>query len=46
MQYAEKTFISSTFWTEKIGYVAGLATIDEMKKIKSWDKINLIRKNL
>ena len=44
MNMANESFISSTFWTEKIGYVAGLATIDEMKKIKSWDKINLIGK--
>ena len=38
MNMANESFISSTFWTEKIGYVAGLATIDEMKKIKSWIK--------
>ena len=46
MNMANESFISSTFWTEKIGYVAGLATIDEMKKIKSWDKINLIGKKI
>ncbi len=32
MEAAQKTFISSTYWTEKLGTVAALATI---KKIKS-----------
>ena len=41
---AHKSFISSTFWTEKIGYIAALATIQEMKKIKSWEKVNYIGK--
>ena len=44
MNMANETFISSTFWTEKIGYVAALATIEEMKKIKSWEKVNFIGK--
>jgi glutamate-1-semialdehyde 2,1-aminomutase len=35
MQKAEKSFISSTFWTEKIGFVAALSTLKAMKKIKS-----------
>ena len=30
MQAAQNTFISSTFWTERIGYVAGLATLESM----------------
>ena len=30
------TFISSTFWSERIGPVAGLATLKEMKRQKSW----------
>jgi len=30
MQSAQDTFISSTFWTERIGSVAGLATIQKM----------------
>ena len=37
MKEANKTFISSTFWTERIGYVAALKTLEEMKKIKSWE---------
>ena len=46
MKMANKTFISSTFWTEKIGYIAALATINEMGKIRSWEKINLIGKKV
>jgi len=40
MDMANSTFISSTFWTEKIGYIAAISTLDEMKKIKSWEKVN------
>ena len=36
MKFCEKTFISSTFWTERIGPSAALATLEEMKKQKSW----------
>tara|TARA_B100001057_G_C22870241_1_gene958512 strand:+ start:3827 stop:5155 length:1329 start_codon:yes stop_codon:yes gene_type:complete len=32
MEAAQKTFISSTFWTERIGYVAALATIEKYEK--------------
>lgn len=39
MEYAKKTFISSTFWTERIGPTAGLKTLEEMKTIKSWQII-------
>lgn len=39
MRAAESTFISSTFWTERIGPVAALASLDEMKGKKSWEKI-------
>ena len=46
MEMAHKSFISSTFWTEKIGYIAALATIQEMKKIKSWEKVNYIGKKI
>ena len=30
MDFAQDSFISSTFWTERIGYVAALATINKM----------------
>lgn len=42
MKYAEETFISSTFWTERIGFVAGLATLKEMQKLESWKTITKI----
>lgn len=34
MQTAQKTFISSTYWTERIGPVAAIATIKKMKRCK------------
>ena len=39
MKAAEETFISSTFWTERIGSAAGLATLKVMERDKSWEKI-------
>lgn len=39
MEAAQKTFISSTFWTERIGPTAAVATLKEMEKINSWDII-------
>ncbi len=35
MNLAKNTFVSSTFWSEKIGFVAGLATLKKMKKISA-----------
>lgn len=40
MEYAQDTFISSTFWTERIGYVAGLATIKSFIENKVWCHLN------
>ena len=39
MDEANNTFISSTFWSEKIGFVAGLKTLEIMEKESSWIKI-------
>ncbi|CAL61302.1 putative bifunctionnal protein : Glutamate-1-semialdehyde 2,1-aminomutase, Acylneuraminate cytidylyltransferase [Herminiimonas arsenicoxydans] len=39
MEAAQTTFISSTFWTERIGPTAALATLDVMARIKSWETI-------
>lgn len=39
MERAKKSFISSTFWTERIGFVAGINTLKTMQKIKSWEKL-------
>ena len=38
MEAAQKTFISSTFWTERIGPTAALATLKVMEREKSWEK--------
>lgn len=35
MDAAEASFISSTFWTERIGFAAGVATLKKMEKINS-----------
>lgn len=42
MQAAQTTFISSTFWTERIGPTAALKTLEVMEREKSWDKITAI----
>ncbi len=39
MEAAQNTFISSTFWTERVGPTAAIATLNKMKKIKSWEVI-------
>jgi glutamate-1-semialdehyde aminotransferase len=39
MEAAQKTFISSTFWTERIGPTAALKTLEVMRRTKSWDII-------
>ena len=46
MEAAQKTFISSTFWTERIGPTAALATLKVMEREKSWDKITSIGKKM
>ena len=37
-------FISSTFWTDRVGYVAALKTLEFMTKTNSWKKISFIGK--
>jgi glutamate-1-semialdehyde 2,1-aminomutase len=39
MEEAQSTFISSTFWTERIGPVAGLKTLEIMERERSWEQI-------
>jgi len=39
MDVAQSTFISSTFWTERIGPTAALKTLEVMKATKSWELI-------
>ena len=42
MEAAQRTFISSTFWTEKIGPTAGLKTLEIMERDRSWETITSI----
>ncbi len=46
MNASNKTFISSTFWTERMGPIAALETLKQMEKIKSWELISNIGKNI
>jgi len=36
MQSAQNTFLSSTFWSEKIGFTAALETLKIMKEKRTW----------
>ena len=42
MSSAESTFVSSTFWTERIGPTAALKTLEVMERVKSWEIISQI----
>jgi glutamate-1-semialdehyde 2,1-aminomutase len=42
MEAAQSTFISSTFWTERIGPAAALKTLEVMEREKSWETITRI----
>lgn len=39
MEAAQSTFISSTFWTERIGPTAALKTLEVMERLNSWQII-------
>jgi glutamate-1-semialdehyde 2,1-aminomutase len=39
MEYAQASFISSTFWTERIGPTAALKTLEIMEEMQSWEAI-------
>jgi glutamate-1-semialdehyde 2,1-aminomutase len=39
MEVAQSSFISSTFWSERIGPSAALKTLDVMERIESWNSI-------
>jgi glutamate-1-semialdehyde 2,1-aminomutase len=39
MEAAQSTFISSTFWTERIGPSAALKTLEVMEQMQSWNTI-------
>lgn len=42
MQAAQTSFISSTFWTERIGPTAAVATLSQMEQVRSWEMITEI----
>jgi glutamate-1-semialdehyde 2,1-aminomutase len=39
MESAQSTFISSTFWTERIGPSAAIKTLEVMERLRSWEVI-------
>jgi glutamate-1-semialdehyde 2,1-aminomutase len=39
MEAAQTSFISSTFWTERIGPTAALKTLEVMARMRSWEQI-------
>lgn len=42
MDLAQSTFISSTFWTERIGPTAALKTLEVMERERSWEQVSNI----
>ena len=40
MEAAQSTFISSTFWTERIGPAAALKSLEVMEREKTWETIS------
>lgn len=46
MEAAQTTFISSTFWTERIGPSAALKTLEVMERLKSWEKITALGRDI
>ena len=46
MEATKKSFISSTFWTERIGSVAAIETLKIMQSLNSWEIISKIGKDI
>ena len=46
MKQSQKSFISSTFWTERVGSTAALETLEIMDKTKSWKEITSTGKKI
>jgi glutamate-1-semialdehyde 2,1-aminomutase len=46
MSSARLSFISSTFWTDRVGFSAALATLKEMERIQSWKIITRLGKKI
>jgi glutamate-1-semialdehyde aminotransferase len=39
MSAAQSTFISSTFWTERVGFTAAIATLEKFAALKVWEHL-------
>lgn len=39
MEGAHNSFISSTYWTEAVGFTAALATLKKMEEVKVWEHV-------
>jgi glutamate-1-semialdehyde 2,1-aminomutase len=39
MSAAQESFISSTFWTERVGFVAGLKTVEILLRDRVWEHL-------
>jgi len=46
MQWAQSTFVSSTFWTERIGPAAALKTLEVMERIRSYEQITAMGRHI
>ena len=46
MQVAQDTFISSTMWTDRLGFIAANATLNKLKKLKVNNKIKNFGKKI
>lgn len=46
MEAAQTTFISSTFWTERIGPTAALAALQTMERLRSWEQVTEIGRSI
>jgi len=46
MDVAQSTFISSTFWTERIGPTAAIKTLEIMEHTRSWELITNLGKHI
>jgi len=46
MNYAQSTFISSTMWTERLGFIAAVTSLKKMRKLKVQKKLVQLGKKI
>lgn len=46
MEAAQSTFISSTFWSDRLGPAAALRTLEVMERVRSWEVITRTGKRI